>query len=748
MKYTNFKLKFRAYLTCFAFLAIGIYAYAQKTSITGIVKDAQTGEPILGANIIEKTTTNGTITNFNGEFTLSVAPNATLVVKYVGYTPVEVAVGNKTKLIIQLKEDAIAIGEVVVIGYGTVKKNDATGSLTAIRPDKMNKGQTTNAQDMLMGKIAGVNVTSHGGTPGGGATIRIRGGSSLHASNDPLIVIDGLLMDNDGIKGVANPLSTVNPNDIESFTVLKDASATAIYGNRGSNGVIIITTKKGEKGSKPRISYDGNTTMSSVKRTIDVMNGDEFRTLVNNLFSGVSQTDIDARKALGTDNTDWQSLIYRNAFSQEHNVTVVGGLKFMPYRASVGYNNQDGILKTSNFERLTGSVNLSPSLFDDHLKISLNAKGMLVKNRFADNGVVGGAARMDPTHPAVNSPDTVHNRFGGYWEWYDTKADGSFKNVNNMATRNPLAILNQRMDVSNAKSFIGSADIDYKFHFLPELKVHLTLAMDNSTGKQDLNISTQSAGNYHWGRTGWDEQSKTNRLLSLYTTYGNQIGKSTFDVLGGYEWQHSYRQGESEYMGLIKDDTNKDGIIDDTDDFYNHIYPADTRWKTEYYLVSFFGRFNYTYDNKYLLTGTIRNDGTSRFSKKDGNRWGLFPAFAAAWKMHEESFIKAIDPISELKVSLGYGVTGQQDIFQGDYPYIPVYTTSIIGAFYQFGDQYVTTARPDAYNSKIKWESTTTYNARLDMGFLSNRITSSIEYYHRITTDLINVVQVPAGTNF
>ncbi|MGB4415504.1 MAG: TonB-dependent receptor [Paludibacter sp.] len=748
MKYTNIKIKLRAFLAVLVMLAFAVSATAQKISLTGVVRDAVSGETILGANILEKGTTNGTITNLDGEFSITVSPNAILVVKYVGYKPQEIPVAGQKNLVIKLQEDAVALSEVVAIGYGTVKKNDATGSVTAIKPDKMNKGLTTNAQDMIMGKIAGVSVTTGGGTPGSGATIRIRGGSSLNASNDPLIVIDGLPLDNNGIKGVANPLSAINPNDIESFTVLKDASATAIYGSRASNGVIIITTKKGEKGSKPKVSYDGNASMSNVKRTIEVMNGDEFRTLVTNLFSGTGQTDIDARKALGTDNTDWQSLIYRTAFSQEHNITVAGGLKNTPYRAALGYNNQDGILKTSNFERFTGSLNLSPSFFDNHLKINVNAKGMIVNNRFADNGVVGGAARMDPTHPAVNSPDTVHNRFGGYWEWYDTKTDGTFKSVNNMATRNPLAILEQKEDISNAKSFIGSADIDYKLHFFPDLRVHLNLALDNSTGKQSLFIPTTSASDYPWGRTGWDEQSKTNKMLNFYTQYTKEIGKTNFDVMAGYEWQHFYREGESEYRGLIIDDTNKNGSIDEEDDYFNHIYPDATRWKTESYLISFFGRFNYSYNNKYLVTGTLRNDGTSRFSNKNGNRWGLFPAFAAAWKMHEESFIKNIDPISEMKVSLGYGVTGQQDINQGDYPYIPVYTTSINGAYYQFGNDYVTTARPDAFNSKIKWESTTTYNARLDVGFLSNRITSSLEYYHRITNDLINVVQVPAGTNF
>ena len=748
MKYKDFKLKMRSIVTIFLMFACALSLSAQTSAVTGIVKDAASGEPLFGVNILQKGSTNGTITDLNGAFSLNVPSNATLVFKYVGYQALEVPVAGKKTLVISLSEDAVAIGEVLVIGYGTVKKNDATGSVTAIKPEAMNKGLTTNAQDMIMGKIAGVNVTSHGGTPGGGATIRIRGGSSLNASNDPLIVVDGLPMDNNGIKGVANPLSTINPNDIESFTVLKDASATAIYGSRASNGVIIITTKKGERGSKPKITYNGNATVSSVKNTIDVLNGDEFRNLVNTLFSGNSITDMDAKNSLGTANTDWQSLIYRNAFSQEHNVTVAGGLKKMPYRASVNYNNQQGILKTSNFERITGSVNLSPSFLDDHLKVNLNAKAMLVNNQFADAGVVGSATRMDPTQPATNSTDTVHNRFDGFWEWYDKNPDGSFKNVNNMATRNPLAILMQNVDKSKANSFIGSADVDYKLHFFPDLRVHLNVAMDISSGKQTLDIPTSSAGNYPYGRTGWDEQSKTNKMLNVYAQYAKEMGRSTFDVMAGYEWQHFYREGESEYRGLIRFDSNGDKIIDETDDYYNHIKPDASRWKTESYLVSFFGRFNYSYDNKYLLTGTLRRDGTSRFSSKNGNRWGLFPAFAFAWKMHEESFIQEIKSISEMKLSLGYGVTGQQDINQGDYPYIPVYTRNINGAYYQFGNDYVYTSRPDAYNSKIKWESTSTYNARIDVGFLSNRITSSLEYYYRRTDDLINVVQVPAGTNF
>ena len=348
--------------------------------------------PSWEPSILEKGTSNGTITNLEGEFSISVASKATLVVKYVGYLPQEVAVAGNQKINVQLKENAVALGEVVAIGYATVKKNDATGSVTAIKPDALNKGQVTNAQDMLTGKIAGVNVISGGGTPGGGATIRIRGGSSLTASNDPLIVIDGLTMDNNGIKGVANLLSTINPSDIESFTVLKDASATAIYGSRASNGVIIITTKKGDKNTKPRVSYDGNVTVSTIGKTIDVMSGDEFRSYVTNLYGAGS----DAVNALGTANTDWQSQIYQTAIGQDHNLTVTGGLKNMPYRVTFGYTNQDGIIKTSNFERYLLSVSVSPTFFQDHLKVNLNAKGMLANNRFADTGVIGACGFIRP----------------------------------------------------------------------------------------------------------------------------------------------------------------------------------------------------------------------------------------------------------------------------------------------------------------------------------------------------------------
>jgi len=744
MKYNHFKLKMRAILAVFAMFVLGMTANAQQISVSGIVKDASTGEAVLGASILEKGTSKGVITNFDGAFTISVASNATLVVKYLGYLSVEVPVAGKTNFTILLKEDAIALGEVVAIGYGTVKKNDATGSLTSIKPDKLNKGLTTNPQDMLVGKIPGVTVTSNGGSPGGGSTIRIRGGSSLNASNDPLLVIDGFALDNEGIKGVSNLLSTINPNDIETFTVLKDASATAIYGSRASNGVIIITTKKGEKG-KMHVSYDGNMSVSTLSKKMSVLTGDQYRDYAKKLYA--DQPDVIAK--LGTENTDWQSQIYQTALSTDHNISLSGGIGKIPFRASVGYTGQTGVLKTSDFKRVTGALNLNPTFFDNSLKVNLSAKGMYVETRYATTDAVGAAGRMDPTQPVTSILEPYVSKFGGYWQWFQTDSKiGVIQNP--QATYNPLALLMLRSDVAKSKDFIGNAEFEYKFPFLPELKAHLNLGSEISTGKQDL-LEPVTVGNRdnYYGRTGWDQIDKTNTSLNFYLQYAKEFGSSNLDVMGGYEWQHFYRINQNEYQGLIKTDTNGDGIVDASDDYYNHIIRTKANnnyFATESYLVSFFGRLNYSLLNRYLFTATIRDDASSRFSSK--NRWGLFPSFAFAWKINEEGFLKDVRNLSDLKLRLGYGITGQQNLQQGDYPYIPVYTANQDGAYYQFGSTYVNTSRPDAYNSNLKWEETTTYNVGLDFGFLNSRITGSVDLYQRDTKNLINVVQIPAGTNF
>ena len=727
----------RQLLTLLVGLFLSIGAFAQQIAVKGHVKDT-TGEPVIGANVLVKGTTNGTITDFDGNFMLNVPKDAILSVSFVGYKSAEVKAAST--VMVTLEDDSQVLDAVVVIGYGSVKKNDMTGSVTAIKPDKLNKGLITNAQDMMTGKIAGVSVISKGGAPGEGATIRIRGGSSLTAENDPLIVIDGLAMDNKGVKGLANPLSMVNPNDIESFTVLKDASATAIYGSRASNGVIIITTKKGQAGARPTISYDGNVSVSTVKSTVDVMDGDQFRSFIKDIWG----EDSEAYSKLGNANTDWQKEIFRPAVSTDHNLTISGGLKNMPYRVSFGYTNQNGIVKTSKFERYTASVSLAPSFFEDHLKINANLKGMIAKNRYADGGAVGSAVSFDPTQ-SVRSDDPYHQYyFDGYFQWNTDASslnDDTWKRTfNGNAPGNPVALLEEKDDRAISKSLIGNLELDYKFHFLPDLHAHVNGGMDLSTGKQYTDVSPYSSTNNYYGSYGWEQKDKYNLSLNAYLQYSKDFtDKHRFDVMAGYEWQHFHDTSDQEYWGLYPLSNN---VVENRGQRYNNTSSGSA---TESYLVSFFGRVNYTLLDRYLFTATVRQDGSSRFHKN--NRWGLFPSFALGWKLKEEAFLKDVDVLSDLKLRLGYGITGQQNINSGDYPYLAVYETNKDGAYYPILGEG-TTYRPNAYNPDLKWEKTTTYNVGLDFGFLNNRINGAVDYYYRKTTDLLNSVFVSAGTNF
>ena len=730
-------LRLKALLTLLVGLFLSIGAFAQQIAVKGHVKDT-TGEPVIGANVLVKGTTNGTITDFDGNFMLNVPKDAILSVSFVGYKSAEVKAAST--VMVTLEDDSQVLDAVVVIGYGSVKKNDMTGSVTAIKPDKLNKGLITNAQDMMTGKIAGVSVISKGGAPGEGATIRIRGGSSLTAENDPLIVIDGLAMDNKGVKGLANPLSMVNPNDIESFTVLKDASATAIYGSRASNGVIIITTKKGQAGARPTISYDGNVSVSTVKSTVDVMDGDQFRSFIKDIWG----EDSEAYSKLGNANTDWQKEIFRPAVSTDHNLTISGGLKNMPYRVSFGYTNQNGIVKTSKFERYTASVSLAPSFFEDHLKINANLKGMIAKNRYADGSAVGSAVSFDPTQ-SVRSDDPYHQYyFDGYFQWNTDASslnDDTWKRTfNSNAPGNPVALLEEKDDRAISKSLIGNLELDYKFHFLPDLHAHVNGGMDLSTGKQYTDVSPYSSTNNYYGSYGWEQKDKYNLSLNAYLQYSKDFtDKHRFDVMAGYEWQHFHDTSDQEYWGLYPLSNN---VVENRGQRYNNTSSGSA---TESYLVSFFGRVNYTLLDRYLFTATVRQDGSSRFHKN--NRWGLFPSFALGWKLKEEAFLKDVDVLSDLKLRLGYGITGQQNINSGDYPYLAVYETNKDGAYYPILGEG-TTYRPNAYNPDLKWEKTTTYNVGLDFGFLNNRINGTVDYYYRKTTDLLNSVFVSAGTNF
>ena len=730
-------LRLKALLVLLVGLFLSIGAFAQQIAVKGHVKDT-TGEPVIGANVLVKGTTNGTITDFDGNFMLNVPKDAILSVSFVGYKTAEVKAAPT--VMITLEDDSQVLDAVVVIGYGSVKKNDMTGSVTAIKPDKLNKGLITNAQDMMTGKIAGVSVVSKGGAPGAGATIRIRGGSSLTAENDPLIVIDGLAMDNKGVKGLSNPLSMVNPNDIESFTVLKDASATAIYGSRASNGVIIITTKKGQAGARPTISYDGNLSVSNVKSTVDVMDGNQFRSFIKDIWG----EDSEAYSKLGNANTDWQKEIFRAAVSTDHNLTISGGLKNMPYRVSFGYTNQNGILKTSKFERYTASVSLAPSFFQDHLKVNANLKGMIAKNRYADGNAVGSAVSFDPTQ-SVRSDDPYHQYyFDGFFQWNTDASslnDDTWKRTfNGNAPGNPVALLEEKNDRAISKSLIGNLELDYKFHFLPDLHAHVNGGMDLSTGKQYTDVSPYSSTNNYYGSYGWEEKDKYNLSLNAYLQYSKDFtDKHRFDVMAGYEWQHFHDTSDQEYWGLYPLSNN---VVENRGQRYNNTASGSA---TESYLVSFFGRVNYTLLDRYLFTATVRQDGSSRFHKD--NRRGLYPSFALGWKLKEEAFLKDVDVLSDLKLRLGYGITGQQNINSGDYPYLAVYETNKDGAYYPILGEGIT-YRPNAYNPDLKWEKTTTYNVGVDFGFLNNRINGSVDYYYRKTTDLLNSVFVSAGTNF
>ena len=626
------------------------------------------------------------------------------------------------------------IEEVTLIGYGKVKKGDETGAITAIKTDEKTKGYAPNAQNMIVGKVSGVTVTSEGGSPSGGAAIRIRGGSSLSASNDPLIIIDGIPIDNDGLGGSGNVLNTINPTDIESFTVLKDASATAIYGSRASNGVILITTKKGKSG-KLKVTYDGNLSVSMPRNYLDVLSGNEYRSLIETVFKGQSNYN-EVVKKLGTANTDWQKAIFRTTWSTENNVSLLGAIKNkVPFRYSFGYTNLNGILKTSEMERFTNSISLTPSLLDDHLKVTINGRGMYLNNRFANQDAISTAVVMDPTQNVLDS----NSPYGGYFTW--TGSDG---NIIQVSTKNPLSLLEMARDRADIYNFIGNAQLDYKVHFLPDLRLNLNVGLDYSKSKGTKWMSEFSPSDYLYG--GYDSQwtqQRRNSNLDFYAQYIKDLNflQSKLDVMGGYSWQHYYRDGNFVGHRISRYDAYGDPLLINT-----------SSYATEHYIISFFGRLNYTINDKYLLTFTIRDDGSSRF--KDENKWAIFPSAAFAWKMNKDFFPNSTK-INDLKLRLGWGMTGQQDINQGDYPYLGTYEQSIGNeASYLRGYNngipiWVSLLRPAGYNPDLKWESTETYNAGIDFALLKNRIEGAVDVYKRKTKDLINAeTKIPAGTNF
>jgi TonB-linked SusC/RagA family outer membrane protein len=718
------KKQFNFHKILFLFLGLGVFicASAQEMTVTGTVTDAENGEPLPGVTVVIKGTQQGAITQVDGTYSVQAPEDAVLAFSFIGFNTSEVAVAGQNQINVSLEPAVLGLDEVVVIGYGSVKKEDATGSVNVVSSKDFNKGAITSAQDLLVGKSAGVVITPSGGAPGSGSTIRVRGGSSLNASNDPLIIIDGVPLDNNNVSGSNNFLSVVNPNDIETFTVLKDASATAIYGSRASNGVILITTKKGKEGAAMKINYNVNTSVSSPIEYVDVFSGDEIRRIAvekSELF-GVSNLD-----KLGNYNTNWQKEIFRNALTQDHNVSLAGAYKTLPYRVSVGYTNQEGILKNTDMERFTGAINLNPSLLDGNLKLNINAKGMMTDHNFGDDGAIGSAVNMDPTQPIKDGKQAS----AGYFQWDNYGA--------NLGTPNPVEQLMEVDNASTVKRVIANVQADYAMPFLPELRANLNLGTDRTESEGHNNRPETTNGQLDGAYTGQVNNysaENTNDLLDFYMNYKKQLGKShNLDVTAGYSWQHFERQDDSFTRGLIPE--GEEG----------YVVPTSSDNITENYLVSFFGRMNYSLMNKYLLTATFRNDGSSRFS--DENQWGLFPSAAFAWKINKESFLDDFDALSELKLRLSWGITGQQDI-GSDYPAQAAYILASPGSYYPIGGTFLPTLRPNAYDPDIKWEETTTQNVGLDFGFFNNRLSGSVDVYLRETEDLLNEVTIPTGSNF
>ena len=726
-------------LTAIAVLFACATVFAQGGyQVKGVVVDAI--GPVIGASVIEVGTSNGASTGLDGDFILTVSnANAMVEISCIGYAT-QTFPAKEVPATIHLEEDTHFLDEVVVIGYGTVKKSDLTGSISTVKADEINKGVITTPADLLRGKSAGVVVTSGSGMPGAGATVRIRGGASLNASNDPLYIIDGLPVSNDGISGMSDPLSSINPEDIESFTVLKDASATAIYGSRASNGVIVITTKKGARNGNavPQIAIDVTGSLNTIAKYQNVLTGDQLRDLIAQRVAD-GKTSANALAALGTENTDWQKQIYKMAPTVDANISLNGNVNMgsttLPYRVSGGFTTQNGTLIGSKMNRGTASLNLSPTFFDKHLTVSLNGKYTYAKNWYADQGAIGAALRYDPTQP-IHATD-AEGGLNGYRIWR-----GSDGNPNGMATLNPVAQLNDKTDVATANRFIGNAQFDYKIHGLEDLRLNLNLGIDwaKSSGITELAMNSEASyhntshqyidangafkasgshTDYHYGRL--------NTTLEFYADYNKTFGKHNIDLMAGYSWQRFYNDSDSKSVWL-SDPT--------------HLV-SDSVYKGEYFLISFFGRFNYSFGDKYLITATLRRDGTSRFQS---NKWGLFPSVALGWNIKNENFLKNVDKLSTLKLRASWGQTGQQDV-GGYYDTFATFYTNQLGSYYQINGNTVVPITALGYNADLKWETTTTYNIGLDFGLWNDRFTASIDAYKRDTKDLLSYVQVAALSN-
>ena len=699
-------------LTFMVGMLLSVSAFAQQTDVKGHVMDA-TGEAIIGATVRVDGTQIATVTDFEGNFSLKAPKDANITITYIGYKDQTVKVAPT--LNITLQDDSQMLEQVVVIGYGTARKSDLTGSVSTVKAEDFNSGSISSAEQLINGKVSGVQIMSNSGSPTQGSTIRIRGGASLNASNDPLIVVDGVPIEMGGVAGSSNPLSMINPADIESMTVLKDASSTAIYGSRASNGVLLITTKKGGK-DKLKIGFVTTNSISTKTKTADMMDASQYRHVIDTY--GTDQQ----KSLLGTANTDWMDEIFHTAFATDNNLSLSGRVGFLPYRVSLGYTNQQGILRTDKTERFSGAVVLSPSFFKDHLRLTLNAKGTYSKNRFANSGAIYNASSFNPTQPVYSGKQ----RFGGYWEAISPSGLPE-------GTANPVGLLEYVKSTGNVKRFIGNFDIDYKMHFLPDLKAHVSLGLDYTEGYGIYYSPAGVAQNYSTDGTNnkYGPQKNMNKLFTAYLNYNKYFEhiKSNVDVTAGYDYQ-MWTNKSPEY-----DNYNVYGEVQ------GHTAASDQR----HALVSWYGRVNYSFADRYLLTATLRADGTSRFSKD--NRWGYFPSVGIGWRLNEEKFMKDVKWLENLKLRVSYGETGQQEI-SSNYGYMPVYHMSDPGAYYQMGNTYLPMYRPQGYIEDLKWESTSSWNYGFDFSILDGRLSGSFDFYTRQTKDLLAEVPVAAGANY
>lgn len=699
---------------------LAIQAKAQ-TLVTGVVSDPNDGFGLPGVNVLIKGTSSGTVTDATGAYQIEVPDGGILVFSFVGYQTKEVEVGSRSVVDVGLEVDIQQLSEVVVIGYGTQQKEDLTGVVTAVDAEDFNGGAIVSPENLISGKVAGVQITQNSGEPGGQTTIRIRGGTSINASNEPLFVIDGVPIDNSphnpgGFSGGRNPLNTINPNDIETFTVLKDASATAIYGSRGANGVIIITTKKGKAGSQENFSYSGWASVANPLDQVDVLDGPQFTQVVSEQAPG-------KLNQVFTQDTDWQDLVTRSAIGQNHSVSFGGGSVNSGFRASIGYLNQEGTIKTSKTERLSLNLNYNQKLFDDALNLDMNIKSSRTEDRYNPGGAIGNAASFMPTQPVFDS----NSPWGGYWEYQS-----------NLGAKNPVSEINQTQDFGESIRNIGNIAATFNAPWVEGLSAKLNLGFDASNGERrrflPTTLRSQASDS---AEVRIENFTRLNTLLDFYLNYKQKFGDNSLDLTAGY----SYQDFDNSFPSF-----RAWGIGTDIFGFNNPASATQSQTRNfvlENRLISFWGRVNYSYSGKYMATFTLRRDGSSKFGPS--NRWGLFPSAAVAWRIIEEPFLANSSVFSDLKIRFGWGITGNQDII--DYGYIPTYTLSDNAAQIQFGDEFINTYRPNGYDAGLKWEETTSYNLGLDFGLLDGRLNGSVELYQKNTNDLLFEVSVPALTN-